>query len=132
MYSRKSVGPVIEHWGTPALIGYSCEDFPFTNTWSHPLLRNEEIRQNIWPNIRLNFMKKSCMPKAVKSLRCVKCYSSSSLSHVKSPINSTRYNCHKICSWLRIPNTILEVWKRPYFTMWSTKLLFTSFFQKLY
>ena len=28
MYSRKSVGPRIDPWGTPALTGYSCEDFP--------------------------------------------------------------------------------------------------------
>ena len=31
MYNRKSVGPIIEPWGTPALTGYSCEDFPFKN-----------------------------------------------------------------------------------------------------
>ena len=28
MYRRKSVGPRIDPWGTPALNGYSCEDFP--------------------------------------------------------------------------------------------------------
>ena len=28
MYSRKSVGPRIEPRGTPALTGYSYEDFP--------------------------------------------------------------------------------------------------------
>ena len=27
MYSRKSVGPRMEPWGTPALTGYCCEDF---------------------------------------------------------------------------------------------------------
>ena len=27
MYSRKSVGTRMEPWGTPALTGYSCEDF---------------------------------------------------------------------------------------------------------
>ena len=26
--SRKSVGPRIEHWRTPALTGYSCDNFP--------------------------------------------------------------------------------------------------------
>ena len=29
MYSRKSVGPRMEPWGTTALNGYSCEEFPF-------------------------------------------------------------------------------------------------------
>ena len=37
MYSRKSAGPRMEPGGTPALTGYSCEDFP--TTWSRPLLR---------------------------------------------------------------------------------------------
>ena len=51
MYSRKSVGPRMEPWGTPALTGYSCEDFPSRTTQSHLLLRKEEIRPNIWPEI---------------------------------------------------------------------------------
>ena len=51
MYSRKSVGPEMEPWGTPALTGYSCEDFPSRTTWSRLLLRKEEIRPNIWPEI---------------------------------------------------------------------------------
>ena len=32
MYSRKSVGPRMEPQGTPALTGYSCEDFPSRTT----------------------------------------------------------------------------------------------------
>ena len=28
MYNKKSAGPRMEPWGTPALAGYSCEDFP--------------------------------------------------------------------------------------------------------
>ena len=50
-YSRKSVGPRIKYWGTPALNGYSCYDFPSSTTWSHLLLREGEIRPNIWPGI---------------------------------------------------------------------------------
>ena len=49
MYSRKSVGPGTESWGTPALTGYSFEFFPYRTTRSHLLLRKEEIRLNIWP-----------------------------------------------------------------------------------
>ena len=48
MYSRKSVGPRMEPWGTPALTGYYCEDFPSRTSL---LLRKEEIRPNIWPEI---------------------------------------------------------------------------------
>ena len=51
MYSRKIVGPRMEPWGTPALTGYSCEVFPYRTTQSHLLLRKEEIRLNIWPEI---------------------------------------------------------------------------------
>ena len=63
MYSRKIVGPRMEFWGTPALTEYSHEDFPSRTTQSHLLLRNEEIRPNIWPEIGY-----------------IKCYSSSSPS----------------------------------------------------
>ena len=46
MYSRKRVGPKMESLGTQALTGYSFEDFPSRTTWSHLLLRKEEIRPN--------------------------------------------------------------------------------------
>ena len=51
MYSRKSVGPRMEPSGTPALTGYSCEEFPSRTTCSHLLLRKEEIRPDICPEI---------------------------------------------------------------------------------
>ena len=53
MYSRKSLGPRMEPWGTPVLTGYSCEDFPSITTWGCLLLRKEEIRPNIW-NVTLD------------------------------------------------------------------------------
>ena len=37
--------------GTPALTGYSCEDFPSSTTRSRLLLREEEIRPNTRPEI---------------------------------------------------------------------------------
>ena len=51
MYSRKSVGPKMEPWGTPVLTGYFCEDFLSRSTRSCLLLRKEEIKPNIWPEI---------------------------------------------------------------------------------
>ena len=51
MYSRKSVEPRTEPSGTPALTGYSWEDFPSRTTKSCLSLRKEEIRPNIWPEI---------------------------------------------------------------------------------
>ena len=47
MYSRKSIGPRMGPGGTPALTGYSCEDFPSRTIRSHVLLRKEEIRPNV-------------------------------------------------------------------------------------
>ena len=47
MYSRKIVGPRMNPRGTPALTGYSCEDFSSRTTLSHLLLRKEEISSNI-------------------------------------------------------------------------------------
>ena len=55
MYSRKSVEPRMEPWGTPALAGYSCEDFPYRITWSSLLLSKEDIRSNTWPEIPYGF-----------------------------------------------------------------------------
>ena len=51
MYNTKSVGSRIDPWGTPALTGYPCEDFPFRITSSHLLLTKEDIWLNIWPEI---------------------------------------------------------------------------------
>ena len=51
MHSRKGVGPRMDPWGTSALTGYSCEDFPSRPTQSHLLLRKEEKTPNIWPEI---------------------------------------------------------------------------------
>ena len=48
MYSKKSVGPRMDLWGTPALTRCYCEDFPSRTTWSWLLLKIEEIRANIW------------------------------------------------------------------------------------
>ena len=41
----------MEPWGTPVLTGYSCEDFSFSTTWTHLLLRKDKIISNAWPEI---------------------------------------------------------------------------------
>ena len=60
-------------------------------------------------------MKKTSMANPVESLGYIKCYSSSRCRHIKSTSNSTRYNCQKVCSWLRRPKTILEIRKKATF-----------------
>ena len=47
MYNRKKVGLRMGHCGTPALTGYSCEDFPSRITRSRLLLKNGKITTNI-------------------------------------------------------------------------------------
>ena len=56
-------------------------------------------------------MKNTSMPNSVRTLEYVKCSSLSSSRTVKIPISSIRYNCQKICSWLRRPKTLLEMRK---------------------
>ena len=96
----------MEPWGTLALTGYSCEDFPSRTTRSRLLLRKEEIRPNIWPEIPSDlslWRRPACQ---TLSKIYIKCHNSSSPRLVKSPSNSISYNCEKICSWSRRPKTI--------------------------
>ena len=88
MYSRKSVGPRMEPWGTPALTGYSCEDFP-----SRTEKRRNKVKYLTWKSIRLEFVKKTSRPNPVKSLGYIKCPSLSSPRPVKNFRNYIRYNC---------------------------------------
>ena len=55
------------------------------------------------------FLMKTSFPNPVKSLGYIKYYSSSRPRHVRRPSDSIRYNCMKICSWLRRPKTILDI-----------------------
>ena len=77
--------------------------------------RRNKAKYLTWNSIRLKFVKKTSMPHPVKSLGYIKCHSSSSPRPVKSPSNSIRYNCEKICSWSRRPKTILEIRKKTTF-----------------
>ena len=51
MYSRRSIGPRMDSLGILTLIGCCCEDFPCRTTLHHLLLRKEEKRPNILPEI---------------------------------------------------------------------------------
>ena len=94
--------------------------------------RQLKVKHLTWNSIKLKFVKKTSMPNLVKNPGYIKCYSSSSSPRrVKSPSNSIRYNCVKICSWLRIPKTILEIRKKASLSRWSTSLLLRSFSKTL-
>ena len=106
MYSRKSVGPRIDPWRTPALTGYFCEDFPPRTKWKN------KVKYLTWNYVRLKFVKKTSMSNSFESLGYIKCYSSSSPRPFKCPSNSIRYNCQKICNWSGRPKTTLEIRKK--------------------
>ena len=78
--------------------------------------RRNYVKYLTWNSVRLKFVKKTSMSNSVESLGYIKCYSSSSPRLFKSPSNSIIYNCQKICSWSRIPKTIMEIKKRPQFS----------------
>ena len=92
MYNRKSERPRIELSVTPALTGYSCEDFPSRTTRNRLLLR----KYLTWNCIRLTSVIKSIMPNPVEILRYIKCYSSGNVRIVKTL--AVFNNFQKICS----------------------------------
>ena len=52
-------------WGTPALTGFSCEDFLSRTTWSGVLLekRQKKTKYIYTQSVKLIFVKKTSMPK---------------------------------------------------------------------
>ena len=81
-----------------------------------------------WNSITLTVVKKTSMPDSVKGLGCSNCYSSSSTKSVKSPSNSIRYNCLKICSWSRRPKTILKTRKKaPFLYVINNPIIYKFF-----
>ena len=113
MYSRKSVWPRMEPWGTPALTRYSCEDFPFRTTQSRILPRKEEIRANIWPEIPydLRLWRSACQSLS-KALDISSATARVAPDLLKALAILSDKNCKKICSWSRKPKTTLEMRKK--------------------
>ena len=116
----------MEPWGTLALAGNYCEDFPSRTTWSRLLLRKgEKMAKYLTSNsTRRKFAKKTSLSNLVKSLGYIKCCSSSSPRLVKSPSKSIRYNCQKIASMNG--GQIQSMFTHSYHVLSVT---FTAFFQ---
>ena len=123
MYSRKSVGPKIELWESPAWTGYSCGDFPSRTTRSRLLLRKKEIR----PNACHASCQISSMPNPVKNLGYIMYYRSRSPKPVKTSSNSIRYNSQKICSGSSRPKVILEIRKKTFLYVINNPIIHKSF-----
>ena len=129
MYSRKSVGPRIKLWGTPALTEYSWEYFPYRTTRSRLLLTKKETRPNIWPEI----------PEELSLWRKPACQTLSKAFDISSATARVSPDLLKALAIL-LDTTVRRSsvdredkklhWKsekRSHFSRWSTILLFTSF-----
>ena len=90
MYGRKSVGSRMESWGTPALTGYSCEDFPSRTTRSSRLevpCKKGLVRNKCFP---VNFAKFLRTHFFIEHLRW---------NHSKPSITEKRRNKAKYLTW---------------------------------
>ena len=47
MYSKESLEPIMEPWGTPALTGYSYNDLASRTTITRLLLKNDKMKSKI-------------------------------------------------------------------------------------
>ena len=133
MYSKKSVGPRMDLWGTPALTGYSCEDFPSRTTWSCLLLRIEEIRANIWLENQwdLSLWRRPTSQTLSKAL---------DISSATAPAGPDLLKALAVLSNTTVRRSAVDrkdlkaqqiSEKRPHFSRWLTMLLFTSFSKTL-
>ena len=101
MFNRKSVRgiPRMLPWGKPPLTGFFCEDFPSRTTQSCLLLKKAKY-------LTRNFIS---LWKRPACWTLSKARDISGATAQLFPDNSIKYNCQKICSWLRSPETILEI-----------------------
>ena len=125
MYSRESEGPRTDLKGTPALTRYSCEDFPSRTTWSCLILRKEEIRPNIWPEIPegLSLWRRPACQTLLKPL-------DKSSATAWAAWKTKQFYQTQLSEDLQLsrrPKTILGIRKRPHFSIWPTILLLTNF-----
>ena len=128
MYSRKSVGPRIKSWGTTVLTGYSWEHLPLRTTWSHQLLRKEEITKYLtWNSIDLSLWSRAACLTLSKAL---------DISSATAQVAPQLLKAQAILSDTTVQRSAVDqedlkpYWeseKNPHFSRWSTILLFTSF-----
>ena len=132
MYSRKRVGPRMVPWVTPALTRCSCKNLLSRTTHSCLLLRKDEKRPNtlIKNSIRVEFVKNINTSHPVQSLGYIKYHNSNKPRPIKNSGNSVRYNCQRICSWLRKPKTMLKIRKEVLFLKVINKPIIYNFFRK--
>ena len=134
MYKRKSVGPKIGPWGTPALTGYFCNNILPRTTQSYPLLRKDKMRPNIWLGIpqELSLWKKALCQTMSKALNIssATAWVSPDLLKVLAVLSDTTVRRSAMYQEDLKPYWKSE--KRSSFSRWSTSLLFTNLFTVVY
>ena len=131
MYSKKIVGPRMEPWGTPALTGYSSEDFPSRNNQKLPSTerRRNKVKNLAWNSKRLSLWRRP------------ECQSLSKVLDISSATAQVAPDLLKTIAVLSDTTVrrsavnredLKPYWKsEKHFSRWSTILLSTSFFQRL-
>ena len=128
MYSRRSTESRMDSCWTPALTGYSCEDFPSRTTQSNLLLRKEKIRPNIWDVIPedLSLWRRPACQTLSKALDILSVTAQVADVLLKAlAILSDTTARRPAVDW----EDLKPYWKSektPHFSWWSTILLFTS------
>ena len=79
--------------------------------------RRSKAKYLTWNSIRFKFVRKASISDPVKEPWYIKCYSLIIPRPVKSPSNSIRCNCQKICSWSRRPKMIMKIRKKATFLL---------------
>ena len=125
---QKCVGPRMQPWWTPALIGYSWKNFPSRTTWSCILPRKDE-RQNTWPEIsnELGLWRRPVSQTLLKALDIL----SASAPVVPDLLKALAILLDTNFRGSAVDQENLKPYwksdKRPDFLRWSASLFFTSF-----
>ena len=128
MYSRKSVGPRIKSWGTTVLTGYSWEHLPLRTTWSHQLLRKEEITKYLtWNSIDLSLWSRAACLTLSKALDISSATAQVDPQLLKAPAILSDTTVRRSAVDQEDLKPYWESEKKPNFSRWSTILSFTSF-----
>ena len=104
MYSTKTLGPRMEPWETSVLTRYSCKVFLSRTTRSSLLMSNDKLGQI--PDLKFH-----------KTWVCVEDQQAkpSRKPWIYQVLQFYQIQCHKIYSWTRRTETILEINKKALF-----------------
>ena len=104
----------MESWGNPVLTGYFCGDFPSRTTPSRLLRRKDDKI----PDLKLHKIRVCEEDQHVAPCQKPWIYRVPHLTMPPGQLNALAiisYNCQKVCSWSRRPETIMEIRKEATF-----------------